>query len=201
MRAEPGLLQDGERLDELARMEIAVREPISVGELLEVELSFGALADEIVLEGKAATIQADNDGGQNALIVRFGHDQRAKLDYVRSVLDGERPAAARGHRRLPSDLPVWWRTGPLRQQARLGDLSRGGAFVVTPSPPAVGTHLELELHDVWERRVLKLPSVVSWVKLDPRHSGFGVTFRLADRRNAQQLDAVVRHHTDGPAVC
>ena len=121
------------------------------------------------------------------VVIRLAADQAERISYIREVLAGNRPAAARGHRRVQLDLPVLWRSSTGQHRSRITDLSRGGAFIISSDVPNVGTRLEIEIDT--GAAPLRFPSVVSWIRTGV---GFGVNFKLADRTIAEQLTAVVR---------
>ncbi len=169
------------------------------GARVVVEVSLGALADEVVLTG---LLVGANARGGDARTVLLDPDQGEVLNYLVDVQTGEREAAARGHRRLPSRLPVRWTgTGPVVQDAaayqrsRLRDISRGGAFIVSEETPSVGEQIEVTL-DAPDGAGLSLASVVSWVRHDSPCRGFGVSFRPSDPATARRLNEVVRGHED-----
>lgn len=173
------------------------------GARVVVEVSLGALADEVVLTG---LLVGANTRGNDARTVLVDPEQGEVLNYLVDVQTGEREAAARGHRRLPSRLPVRWaaQTQTARalesakddfQRSRLRDISRGGAFIVSDEAPRVGQQIEVTL-DGPDGAGLSLASVVSWVRLDSPCKGFGVSFRPSDPATARRLSEVVRGHED-----
>jgi hypothetical protein len=172
---------------------IPTREGVGPGERVHVEVSFGPLADEVVLMG---TVTRTQTAQQRSVGVRLDESQQAKLDYVAAVLDGGREASARRHRRLPSDMPVSWRAAGPTRSSRLRDISAGGAFILGHGRelPQVGDEIEVVLHPVSSLPRVCVSSGVSWIHAGGRQTGFGVSFRPADSAVACQLTEVVRHH-------
>ena len=89
--------------------------------------------------------------------------------------------------RLLPPLVTPSRAAPPRT-ARTGNLSVGGAYVITADPPAVGSQLELEL-DLADGRSLKVVGEVRWCsEAGLGEPGMGIKFdRLAtdDRLNLE----------------
>jgi uncharacterized protein (TIGR02266 family) len=168
------------------------REPLADGEALMLEVSFGALADDV-----AFPCVADTNRGVLCLPTEDS-EWGAAVTYVLSVLEGGRAAAARGHRRLPSNLAVTWRADDAAGASRLRDISKGGAFILSDKPPRIGTRVDVLFRDP-EDTAVRVTSVVSWVR-DSGARGFGVQFRPADRETAARLSAVVRRHEQHTAA-
>lgn len=175
------------------------------GARVVVEVSLGALADEVVLTG---LLVGANARGNDARTFLLDPEQGEVLNYLVDVQTGEREAAARGHRRLPSRLPVRWAATQIRsienddddvRRSRLRDISRGGAFIVSDATPSVGEQIEVTL-DGPDGAGLSLASVVSWVRHDSPCKGFGVSFRPPDPATAQRLNEVVRGHEDRVSI-
>lgn len=172
---------------------IATRGNVSPGTRVRVEVSFGPLADEVIFTGSVTGVEG---GPRPRVGVRLDEGQGHKLDYVAAVLDGGRQAAARRHRRLPSNIPVNWQVSGSMRSSRLRDISAGGAFILSQGqdPPSVGDRIEVVLHPGPALPRVRVASVVSWIHSDGERAGFGVSFRPADPRIARQLTEVVRHH-------
>lgn len=166
------------------------REVVARGQQVRLELSLGALADEVVIDGRVFEERAAPVHGREA-VVSVISDHVARLRYARAVLFGERPAAARGSRRVSADLPVLWERDGEQLRARTLDLSRGGAFIRALDLPEVGERLAVELPVSSTERV-QVPSVVAWVSDDQRRPGFGVSFKFSDRGVAAMVQALVR---------
>ena len=168
------------------RLVVKSREALSRCEPVRVEISFGPLADEIVLAGRVEDVEEQLMGAPR-ITIQIAAEHRDRANYVRKVLSGARPAQARNYRRVPTDLAASWRHDGQRVASRIRDISRGGAFLVSRDVPAVGTRVFVEISDG-----LQLEGVVSWVRDRGRESGFGVCFKLRDREVAAELQRVVR---------
>ena len=183
---------EGQVGGEPARLRVPSRERVAVGDRVRVEFSFGPLADEVEMRGRVIEIEAQSDGRPPIVIIRLLGTDTDRIQYVLDVLDGERAASARTHRRIPVDFEVRWRWGDAQYASRVRDLSRGGAFIVSRALPAVGSRVDVEIRPPGTS--LNFDAVVSWVKGDGDVTGFGVNFKLPDRAMAQRLSHVVREH-------
>jgi hypothetical protein len=185
LRSGPGLVD--------AHLEVPSRETVASGERVRVEISFGALADEVDLGGEVVAVRPAEDGKPNTVIIAIDRDDARRVAYVRQVLGGERNASARSHRRVPVDFVVRWRHGDARYTSRLRDISRGGAFIVSRALPEIGAELEVEIRcDDARAPTLAVDAVVTWVRREGDPVGFGVSFRLPSREVAAELTRVVR---------
>jgi Tfp pilus assembly protein PilZ len=188
-----GALQPGSAA-EAARLHVSSRASVDLGELVAVEVSFGPLADEIVLHGAVAEVQPTSKGRSPRVVIALPRGEIDRVRYVRSVLDGSREARARRDRRIPVDLAVTWRWGRARYASRVRDLSRGGAFIASRCLPTVGAQVEIAIDSGAAGDALSLPAIVSWVRTQGSEPGFGVHFRHQSRDEAARLTAVVREH-------
>lgn len=175
------------------RVVVTSREPLQLAEPVIVEISFGPLADEVELRGMVETIEERSDGAAPRVTIRIGAEHRDRANYVRNVLGGRRDASARNHRRIPTDLAASWRTNGTQTTGRVRDLSRGGAFLVSHSMPRVGEAVWVEITArPGNAGALRMEATVSWVRARGRNAGFGVCFKLRDRKAAAELHRVVR---------
>lgn len=163
-----------------------LRESLQEGEDLSLEISFGAMVDEVVLP---ATVDAI-DGDRVALSVPLS--ERGKAEYVLQVLAGTRSAAARRHRRVPVNLEVRWTWNGGRYASRARDLSYGGAFIESRVLPAVGARVSVVLRMPDAAQEIALGGEVAWLRQHTGASGFGVCFKLPDRSVAARLHEAVR---------
>ncbi|MCA9699639.1 MAG: PilZ domain-containing protein, partial [Myxococcales bacterium] len=200
-------LQADERLGRMLRpplssgdsggLELPTRETVAIGDVVHIEVSFGALADEIILEGFVTGIAAR--GERSPLVsIRFRSEHEARVRYVHEVLTKVRAATARKARRHDSAVQTTWHWGLGSQQTRISDISRGGAFVRSAAPPSVGNTVNLEIDDSMvvgsDGKPVRLQATVAWVGRSQGHRGFGVKFRLGNREVAQRIAALVRWH-------
>jgi len=180
--------------DHAGRLVVPSREPAVVGEPITVEIGFGALSDEVELSGRVQSIEA-RDNAPARVTIKIDAAHRARAVYVRKVLAGSRPASARNHRRVPTDLNASWKAGGHRTVSRIRDLSRGGAFLVSRRIPRVGEVVSVEIgaHASLPAS-LHVEGTVSWIRRGNRDHGFGVCFKVRDRDLAAQLHRVVKEH-------
>ena len=81
----------------------------------------------------------------------------------------------RTHERVESRVPVEWHVfgSAVRHLSRLGDLSRGGAFLRTPAPKPVGSAIVLDLAS--PRGLVTVHARVAWTT----STGMGLRFTTA----------------------
>lgn len=186
----------GLRSTDPARLLVPSREGIEVGAVVRVEISFGPLADEIVLRGVVAGSTPRGDRAPLIDIEIVG-EHGPRVRYIHDVLAHGRQATARASRRVVSQIQATWRWGLGSHAARIGDLSKGGAFIRSGAPPSVGSVITLELNDSVvqaDRGPLELEATVAWVGRSQGHRGFGVKFRVIDRALANRIAQLVRWH-------
>ena len=183
---------------EAARLRVPLRESVRPGEEVSLEISFGAMVDEVVLPATVASLESgsDSDSSPNHAVLSVPLTERGRAEYVLQVLAGTRSAAARRHRRIPVDLEVRWTWNGSRYASRARDLSYGGAFIESRVLPAVGTKVDVELRLPDELRALALDAEVAWLRSNAESGssspGFGVSFKLPDRSVAARLHDAVR---------
>lgn len=190
--------QLAERLADPGTIRVSTREPLEPGDRVRVEVSFGALTDEVLVRGCVHAVapaepSVSSLGGARREVTVWVDEQDAnRLTYVRAVAGGRRDASARAHRRVPANLPVEWAWERGSYRSRLVDISRGGAFISSEAPPVVGEHVEVEIPSGESKRKIRLRSIVTWISDSDERAGFGVEFRIADRKQAACLAEVVR---------
>lgn len=184
-RIEPGAGGD------VSRLVIPTRESVDLGETILVEVSFGPLADEVLLQGVVRELQSHDAGRPRSVTIGFPTDEAERMRYLQQVLSGRRKASARRDRRVPVDFEVRWRWREFQYASRVRDLSRGGAFIASRWQPEVGADLDVELRPPSNER-LQVDAVVSWVRNAGADPGFGVCFRIPDRATAARLTEFVR---------
>ena len=92
---------------------------------------------------------------------------------------------------MPCDLPVSWHWVGRSRRTRVGDLSRGGAFILSEVHPEVGEAVTVAIEGEDTGR-LEFEARVSWIRPAGSDPGFGVAFRLQSREAAAALQALVR---------
>jgi hypothetical protein len=180
---------------EAARLEVPSRETVAISDRITVEVGFGALADEVELDGEVVAVHPQDDGAPHVVVIAIGRKCARQIAYVRQVLAGNRPASARAHRRVPVDVAVRWRSGELRQVTRARDLSRGGAFILSSLLPPEGSVITLEIDQPGSKDgTIALDAHVTWLRREGPETGFGVHFRVRSREDADRLYKFVRAH-------
>ncbi len=184
-------------------IKVPSRESVGVGDLVRVEVSFGAMADEIVLRGFVDAI-VEREGRAPVIAIRVAPEHAARLRYVDEVVSKGRAATARTARRIPSEIPATWYWGLGSHATRIGDLSRGGAFIRSAAPPPAGSRIRVHFDDAkthptnqpepTRRGGLELEAIVAWTGSSSGTRGFGVKFRIVDREQAERIAALVRWH-------
>lgn len=197
-----GVIEPSTSTAEAGFLRIPTREAVTLGELILVEFSFGAQADEIRVRGSADQLLDRGPDRAPVLLVRVVPEHAARLRYVHEVIAGGREATARASRRVPSQIQATWFWGLGSHATRISDISRGGAFIRSAAPPSVGSRIGLEINDtdvysglgsgVRPRAALRLEAIVAWTGRSQGHRGFGVKFRLVDRELAERVAALVR---------
>ena len=94
----------------------------------------------------------------------------------------------RQYKRYPSDLKVKYQVvgdadGQV-QEATILNISRGGVFVATKSPLAVGTEIKIQVTIVTpfgEEQELRAQAKVMWQNDRPEEEGMGLSFTEIDR--------------------
>lgn len=173
------------------RLRAPSRDLIERGQSVRVEVSFGAMADEIVLRGTVEEVRT-REAREPLVSVRIDWTHAARVRYIHQVLTGGREASARTSRRVPSSLRASWTSNCGVQTSRIQDISKGGVFVRSPTPPKAGTELRLELDDQRGGEPLIVDGQVVWTGRSQGARGFGFKFRLADRSLAGRVAALVR---------
>ena len=177
---------------EAARLRLALREPLAVGESVSLEVSFGPMVDEVTLEASVVSTEAVATEGSVQAVFSVALSQGGRTTYVREVLTGTRSASTRRHRRVPVSIEVRWTWNGSRYASRARDLSRGGAFIESRVLPAIGAKVEVELRLPEGEADLALAGEVTWLRTEGGSVGFGVCFKLPDRGVAARLHDAVR---------
>lgn len=180
-----------------ADLAVPSRERVDVGEAVRVEVSFGPMSDEIVLRGQVGEIV--ERGARAPLVhIRIVREHEARVRYIHEVVAQGRAATARAYRRVDSQARATWYWGLGAHATQIHDISKGGAFVRSAAPPAVGSRVRLELDDsmvgAGAREPLALDARVAWTGRSQGQRGFGVRFRISDRSVAERVAALVRWH-------
>lgn len=173
---------------------VPARERVARGEAVRVEISFGAMADEIVLRGQVESLR-ERAPRAPLVGIRIDWAHAARVRYVLEVLTQGREASARNSRRVPSEISAGWKGRLGYQRSTLKDISKGGAFVRALTPPLPGSEIQLRLDDSMVQardEPLELAALVAWSGRSQGARGFGVKFRVPGRALASRIAALVR---------
>jgi Tfp pilus assembly protein PilZ len=183
------------RSDDEAWLDLEHRGRLDTGDAVRVEVSFGPMADEVDIFGEVSSTSS-GDSSARWLSIELARDCEDQLRYVQEVLGGNREAAARRHRRLPSSLAVRWGSEDGPRATHLLDISAGGAFIVSEELPEIGKEILVQFRTRDILKPLRIQSTVSWVRPAPsaERRGFGVSFKVPDAASASMLSRVVREH-------
>ncbi len=179
-------------------IEVPSREGVVPGERVNVEVSFGPLADEVLLSGVVSRIHERGGGKAPIVEIPIVRTHAHRTAYVLVVLKGLRDPMARAHRRVPVSFGgrVFWGMRP--RLFKVDELSAGGVFISAPEFPRVGVRFDVELSLERGEPPLRVPGISVWHSPSGPGIGFGVQFKVGDRTAADRLQALVRAHT--PAV-
>lgn len=156
------------------------RTQFAAGDHLLLDLGFPGLTGRTFLRGEAHTA-GDGLGGW----VRLDRTESRAHRFLLALARGDSPdePIVRCHIRMPVALPVDCRVDEIdepdgdRLIGRTHDIGGGGVFIVSDSPPAVGTRVRVVLgptFDLGER--FSLDGRVAWIGLHEGERGFAVRF-------------------------
>jgi hypothetical protein len=154
--------------------------------MVQIEFSFGAMADEITVRGHVVRIDASG-----AALVEIVAEHKARLEHVHGVLRGARESVVRRHKRVAVRLPVVWRIDQHVHRDFTADLSCGGLFILSEQAPPQRRRIELTLSFAPDD-ALRLGGRVTWAGEARRERGFGVEFERIDRETFARLRNLVR---------
>jgi hypothetical protein len=106
------------------------------------------------------------------------------------------PVDLRRYQRTPLSLPVEFvvKGSTERVTGRATDVSLGGMFIETPSPPAFSAELVVLLTPPQVKKPIDLKAVVRWTRAD----GMGVQFGLLGARETHTLTELSRGGVKAP---
>jgi Tfp pilus assembly protein PilZ len=171
---------------------IPTREALLVGQELQIEISFGALADEVIVDGVVTDVVTRGDGSPPLATIYVVQADLPRMRYLLDVLGGTRTPTARRHRRVAVDLDIRWWWGMRAFSHRASGLSVGGTFIAADTAPREGFRTEVEIRLDSRTAPLRLPASVVWLGETTKGRGFGVQFHLPDAASAERLRNVVR---------
>lgn len=173
---------------------------LTVGEQVLVEVRFPALPTRVLVRGKVFSI----DLQKNGVWISFVSEDAETRDFIVDVARGDitvETRVLRHHQRYPIEVPVDWKANDSDDVfiSSTEDLSAGGAFVRTLSPPPIGTPVALVLAPS-SGKVLTLSGKVSWTRQDTGGEGMGVRFEPANSETAKALREALRKMDESAVV-
>ncbi len=178
------------------RTELEVDEPVLV------EISFPGLPNRALVRAHVHSLEA----GKGAWLV-IEKVNSSTRDFVVGLARGEIEVThptERSYSRFPATLPVAIRVAdesdtkqhPALAETRTGDVSAGGVFIHSETPPPVGTRVQLVIEPPGEADRFSLEGEVSWIG----DGGFGVHFSDKRREDNRRLRTLLRRASESGRV-
>jgi Tfp pilus assembly protein PilZ len=178
---------------------VATRTDAVLGEAILVEISFPGLPNRALMRATVDGLLIDEEG----LRVKISPEDVTTCDFMLKIARGElRMSAHREHKRFPASLSVRYSRdgGAEEHKAVVDDLGAGGTFVLTQTPPPVGTKVGLSI-EVPDGKDVKASGIVAWVKTGPgANAGFGVDFDPPGGDDGRRLRALLRKASETAEV-
>jgi len=173
---------------------------LTVGEQVLIEVRFGALPNRMLVRGKVFSI----DLQKNGVWLSFLSEDQETRDFIVDVARGDITVETkihRKHQRYPIEIPVDWKATDSDDVfiSCTEDLSAGGAFVRTLSPPPIGTPVALVLAPS-SGKVLTISGKVSWTRQESGGEGMGVRFEQPTSETAKALREALRRMDEAAVV-
>ncbi|HEY4185175.1 MAG TPA: PilZ domain-containing protein [Polyangia bacterium] len=185
---------------------IPTRRTLEVGELVTVSIRIGARAEAILMRaqviwcrrGEKTVREARPMRGEGTVNVRWGvaveflASEAEGLGHLLAVAKGDGSATfTRRHKRLPTNLPVDWRSRGSAAEISgvLSDIGLGGTFLRTDGGMAVGTEIVLWVAPPGTETAMPLSARVAWVS--PGY-GFGLSWKARDPGGLRRIKELVR---------
>jgi uncharacterized protein (TIGR02266 family) len=173
---------------------------LTVGEQVLLEVRFASLPNRMLVRGKVFSI----DLQKNGVWISFLSEDQETRDFIVDVARGDITVETkihRRHQRYPIEIPVDWKANDSDDVfiSCTEDLSAGGAFVRTLSPPPIGTPVALVLAPS-SGKVLTISGKVSWTRQESGGEGMGVRFEQATSETIKALREALRKMDEGAVV-
>jgi Tfp pilus assembly protein PilZ len=178
---------------------VGTRTDAVLGESILVEISFPGLPNRALMRATVDGLLIDEEG----LRVKISQEDATTCDFMLKIARGElKMSAHREHKRFPASLGVrYTRDGAAEEhQGVVDDLGAGGTFVLTQTPPPVGTKVGLTI-ETPDGKNVKASGIVAWVKTGPgANAGFGVDFDPLEGDDGRRLRALLRKASETAEV-
>jgi uncharacterized protein (TIGR02266 family) len=173
---------------------------LTVGEQVLVEVRFPGLPNRVLVRGKVFSV----DLQKNGVWISFLSEDQETRDFIVDLARGDitvETKVHRRHQRYPIEIPVDWKADDSDDVfiSCTEDLSAGGAFVRTLSPPPIGTPVALVLAPS-SGKVLTISGKVSWTRQESGGEGMGVRFEQATSDTAKTLREALRKMDENAVV-
>lgn len=168
----------------------------TIGERVLLEVSFPGLPNRALLRADVSGI-----AHEHGLRFSIAADDASTRDFLVAIAHGEvrvESAVHRGHARFPAALSATWHVGGDVLPTTVEDLSAGGAFLRTDTPPALGTEVAVTIAAPGGEP-LALTGHVAWIR-QGKLPGFGVDFVPAVGDAGRRLRALLRHASETATV-
>lgn len=168
------------------------------GDEVIIELSAPALPNKVLIRGVVQTWRPalPRLRVRAGATVEFCESESDKRDFLLETISGDREAPTkRKHSRLPVEIDVQYRTTDSAdmKSSRLGEISVGGAMLLTDAPLPLDTEVILEILP---------PGSVSPISISGRatyhlpNGGTGLKFVYRDAGGSRRLRELVRRLRD-----
>ncbi len=178
---------------------VATRTDAVLGEAILVEISFPGLPNRALMRATVDGLLIDEEG----LRVKISQEDATTCDFMLRIARGElKMSAHREHKRFPASLAVRYTAdgGKDEHKGVVDDLGAGGTFVLTQTPPPVGTKVALTI-EVPGSKDVHASGIVAWVKTGPgANAGFGVDFDPLEGDDGRRLRALLRKASETAEV-
>jgi Tfp pilus assembly protein PilZ len=174
------------------------RRSLEPGEQVLIDIRMAEVKDYVLMRGVVVGRQRGRrlEHQRAGLLIEFQASEQSKRDHLLRLSRGDEPpeVAQRRHRRLPIELRVDWRVpnSAERHISLAGDISTGGAFIRTETPPAFGTPVVIDLCPPGGSASQAIEGRVAWISDVPGQEGVGVEFRCRDIGGMRRLRELVR---------
>ncbi|MBK9030129.1 MAG: PilZ domain-containing protein [Myxococcales bacterium] len=168
----------------------------TIGEHVLLEVSFPGLPNR-------ALVRADVTGiaFEHGLRFTIADEDATTRDFILGIANGDVQVAAaihRDHARFPAGLRATWRVGADDIPTTLEDLSAGGAFLRSDTPPLLGAEIGVTILPP-AGEPLALTGHVAWIRQGTK-PGFGVDFVPALGDTGRRLRGLLRHASETASV-
>ena len=176
---------------------VPTRRSLAVGHPVVVDVRMPALGDSLLIGGDVAWSRRGrrSESIRAGLGVRFAETERKKRDYLLALARGnERHIKTRRHKRLPIQIPAYWRMPRQsdRHVAMLGEIGSGGALLRTDAQLPPGAAVVVELTAPGSTMVQAIEGRVAWRRGTPGDEGVGIEFRCRDMAGKRRLRELIR---------